>query len=365
MKKNIGFVILICLLAGQLQAQNAVKNLAKQITAGKANDSLKVRAIYEWVAKNIDYDLELLAAIRQKSAEEFQELQEPSKVLKNKKAVCMGYSTLFKELCMAEGIKAEVISGNSKQYYATTKKHVIGDVLHAWNSVKINKKWYLLDATWSAGAVDESYSKFIRRFDDKYYLTEGLEFVKTHLPSDPMWQLLDEPISLKEFKLYNELPVSRTNPAKFQYADTLKTYESMDSTAQKIGMYRRAMRFDPANDDAKLGIGLFYGKLAIAKMNQLNGMNNKVSGKIETAEQARKIIGLKPEFDKLYKESETLFQSARYYFIQVPKNSTFYRTADFNANSMKSTIQQLAANKASMATFFKSLEDFVRKVEKK
>ncbi len=365
MKKIIYFLSFLLIFNAELKAQNTIKNLAKQITAGKANDSLKVRAIYEWVAKNIDYDLELLAAIRQKSAEEFQELQEPSKVLKNKKAVCMGYSTLFKELCMAEGIKAEVISGNSKQFFLATKKHTIGDVLHAWNSVKINKKWYLLDVTWSAGAVDESYSKFIRKFDEKYYLTPSIEFVKTHLPHDPMWQLLEEPISLKEFKMYNELPVSRTNPAKFQYADTLKVYESMDSTAQKIGMYRRAMRFDPANDDAKLGIGLFYGKRAIVFMNELNGMNSKINGRIDSAEQAKKILSLKPQFERLYKESETLFQSARYYFIQVPKNSTFTRTAEFNANSTKSTIQQLAANKASMNTFFKTLEDFVKKAEKR
>jgi transglutaminase/protease-like cytokinesis protein 3 len=170
-----------------------VQNLASQITKNIESDSLKVRAIYDWMTDNIAYDVPLFRKIGRKSVEEFVELQQTEEVLASKKAVCMGYSILFKDLCNASGIKAEFVSGYSKTVEPQTNRPNIPETLHAWNAVKLNGKWYLCDVTWSAGSVDINEGKFFKEKNETYYLSSSQEFAKKHLPFDPIWQLSNEP----------------------------------------------------------------------------------------------------------------------------------------------------------------------------
>lgn len=170
-------------------AEKSIESLAAYLTGPAKNDTQKARAIYRWIAENIDYDVQGLSQGRygDTSAEG---------VLKRGKSVCGGYSNLFKGLANASGLETVVIGGYSKYNY--TPGMSFSDPDHAWNAVKIDEKWYLIDSTWGAGNVENG--KFNRKFEDYFFLTPPVEFVYSHLPEDSMWQLLDEPISKEEFE---------------------------------------------------------------------------------------------------------------------------------------------------------------------
>ena len=70
-------------------------------------------------------------------------------VLKNRFAVCSGYANLYQALGEKMGLKSAVVIG-----YAKGLGYLVGnasDANHAWNAVRINNSWYLIDATWGAG----------------------------------------------------------------------------------------------------------------------------------------------------------------------------------------------------------------------
>jgi transglutaminase/protease-like cytokinesis protein 3 len=67
--------------------------------------------------------------------------------------------------------------------------------------VKIDGAWYLLDVTWSSGYLDAQFHfhRFSSPVNTDYFLTDPPQFVKTHFPDDPWWQLLPKPIKESDF----------------------------------------------------------------------------------------------------------------------------------------------------------------------
>ena len=120
---------------------SSINQLSKYLTEPYNNELDKVRSIFTWIIHHIDYDEKAY------NDDNLRINKSNEDVLRRRKAVCYGYSTLFKELCEAANISAEIVSGYSKR--STDAISNLGEVSHAWNSVKIEGKWYLLDATWS------------------------------------------------------------------------------------------------------------------------------------------------------------------------------------------------------------------------
>ena len=167
-------------------ASSSVKKLTSFLIKEEYSDLEKVRSIYVWVCSNISYDTASFFSGSYSSSA-------PGSVLTSRKSVCQGYAELFTSLAEEAGLESIVISGFSKGYGFT-----VGDTLgsvpnHAWNAVKIDSKWLLLDSTWGAGYV--SGRNFIRRFNDHYFITPAEEFIYDHFPADFRWQLLAESIT--------------------------------------------------------------------------------------------------------------------------------------------------------------------------
>jgi Transglutaminase-like superfamily len=333
-----------------------VQILASKITSGIKSDSLKVRAIYDWITDNIEYDVPLFKKIGRKSAEEFVELQQPEQVLASKKAVCMGYSILFKDLCNASGIKAEFISGYSKSVEPETNRPSIPETLHSWNAVKLNGKWYLCDVTWSAGAVNMTNGEFLKEKNEDFYLTKNSqEFAKRHLPFDPIWQLSSEPLTMREFRLYAELPPNRMNPPKLNYLDSLKVFETQEPENQKVSSYRRALQFDRNNDEAKAAIGYYYsikaGKTAQVCNDLVMSFMNK-----NTNEDYKRAMENRQKITELLSNAEKEMRLARYYYIQIPANSKYSNVADANKQNSEVFLANIKQNQTNLARYY----DFVK-----
>lgn len=165
--------------------------LASYLTSKSKDDVEKVRAIYRWITANIAYDTSGYFS------GSYGDLS-PEGVLKGGKSICAGYSDLFENLSKTAGLETVTISGYAKGYNYDVGDRFSGSPNHAWNAVKLNGTWYLLDSTWGAGHVRDG--SFVREFDDHYFLTSPDEFIFEHYPEDTKWQLLDPPQSLDKFE---------------------------------------------------------------------------------------------------------------------------------------------------------------------
>ena len=196
-------------LALTIKYNHDVYSLTKALTKPFADPVLKARAIFRWITENISYDVKFYNRYdyRGKEPKSFScygdsldcELRKTvwetdyiNRVLDNKKAVCQGYSMLFKKMCNIAGIESEVVPGYVRtQYYEVGTP---GNDDHAWNTVRLNTVDYLLDATWAAGGCtaddDGKLLLFKKHFNDYYWLTPAREFAKNHFPEEAKWVLL-------------------------------------------------------------------------------------------------------------------------------------------------------------------------------
>lgn len=189
-----------------------VEDLANKIEKDFSSDADKVRAAFFWLAKNIRYNLKEFYNPEQRyyrfsyssEAEKEQKLQEVKDKLidatfKNKTGVCEEYAQSFKKICDLLNIEAEVLKG-----YVRNSAKEIGvmpnTTNHAWNAVKVDGKWIILDATWAAGFLRNG--KWIRKFNTYYFDMPKDKTFKTHYPEDQLWVLRFGRMSLEEF--YNQ-----------------------------------------------------------------------------------------------------------------------------------------------------------------
>lgn len=188
------------------------KHLAEYLTQNKANDSDKVVAIWQWITHNIKYNVKDVGKYSSKYGN-------PQYVLKKKKANSLGYAELFTALCKEAKIPVYTVPGYCKIAANYELYNQFFRERYSWNSVEINKKWYLLDATAGAGKIIDREKKLVRRlgrwfnipqwqyqfkfeYDSTYFLPDPKTLAITHCPADPMWQLLNciVPIDLFEKK---------------------------------------------------------------------------------------------------------------------------------------------------------------------
>jgi transglutaminase/protease-like cytokinesis protein 3 len=121
-------------------------NLAKKITAGKRTDTEKSRAIFEWVAKNIAYNAQLVNSPKPP-------LYSALTTYETRVVLCSGYADLSAALHRAVGIEAKVDYGEN----------------HAWNEVKLNGVWQTEDPTYGAGFINLNTGKFVHSYHPAYF----------------------------------------------------------------------------------------------------------------------------------------------------------------------------------------------------
>ncbi len=186
------------------------KQLVHKLTDRFTDEKDKVRAIYVWITDNIKYDWNKFEHnlkkgryhIKGRSKAEILQIKKKIKerkindVYRTGKGVCEDYSLLFKAMCDAIGIKSVIITGKIR-----SNPKAIGifpyRYKHAWNGVRINDSWYLIDATWGAGYVEKG--RFHKKFEDAFFMTNPEIFIISHYPDQPKWQLIKTPVSKKEF----------------------------------------------------------------------------------------------------------------------------------------------------------------------
>ncbi len=190
------------------------KKLAYKLTHHLKTDEEKVAAIHSWMVSHIKYDVK-------KVAKNNFERTSIKTILRKRKAVCLGYTDLFNELCKNANIISASVPG-----YVKGNSDDLNDKLyidkHIWNAVYIDKQWKLIDVCWDAGYVSSYRLTFIGFFvkiltlgtqgiykykphfvkspNNFYYLKGGHYFKTDHIASVPMWQLLNDEQNIEYFE---------------------------------------------------------------------------------------------------------------------------------------------------------------------
>lgn len=167
------------------------QEIAEYLTLKLDKDDEKVRALHIWITHNIKYDETLLSSdITYSSYDEL-----VVETIKNKKGVCYHYAQLFHTMCESIGIESHVISG----YTQEKNSDVVPKISHAWNVVNVESSYAFIDNTWASGYADYK-GNYIQEFVDEYFLIPPKDFIKTHVPFDPIWQFLDNPVNNIDIK---------------------------------------------------------------------------------------------------------------------------------------------------------------------
>ncbi len=266
-------------------------DFAKQNLESK-ND--QARFFYQWIGSNIVYDDELLSNLDKGLVSDtaFWESQDYYRVYENRKGVCAGYAGLYKWFMFEIDIEVAIISGHIRD----ERNHYLeldadDSFRHAWNAIKLDGKWILLDSTWGTSG-NQGVSDFY--FD----IDPGLAII-THFPEESKWQLLKEPLTLEEFNRskfikpywfqigFKDIPVLKedanyyylvykSNPNKnwsinLMYGTDNRNYQFINDTVQIEQDDFTYVRFNKSNIPPKA-----YYKMDLIYKDQDNGTSTSI-----------------------------------------------------------------------------------------
>ena len=282
--KQIKYTLILILIAQTIFAQkgtwnefNAIDKKALQLPdsltkttdqiAGYINsnfvtDKDKSRAIFIWVASNIQYDIDNMYAINfyEKTADKI------AKPLITRKGICENYASLFTDICIKSGIKSFVIEGYTKQ-------NGFADYIpHAWCAALIDNSWFLFDPTWGSGYINDG--KFFKKINNNDYKANPATLIKSHMPFDYLWQFLNYPITNQEF-YEGKTQQNKTKPY-FNFIDSIQLYEKQNPMERLISSAYRVEKNGVKNS-------LVFDRLQHLKLEIENDRQTKIVNLYNTA----------------------------------------------------------------------------------
>ena len=174
----------------------SMEELARSLSALGRDEWERTRALHVWLTQNIAYDTASFFSGRIPP-------QTPESVFRSGAAVCAGYAELFARVGTLMGLNVRVVSGYAKGYGYRAGTRFTG-TNHAWNAVYLAGSWHLFDATWGAGHINGR--AFVRSYTDFWFDPPPELMLRTHLPERSEWQLVERPITLREFEAHAHIP---------------------------------------------------------------------------------------------------------------------------------------------------------------
>lgn len=136
---------------------SAAVSLAQQVTSGAADEIGKVKAVYEYVVGNMNYDYAKAQSVQSGY------LPNVDQVLASKTGICFDYAAVMTAMLRSQDIPTKLVVGYT------------GDVYHAWVDVYIKEmgwvdnfiyfdgvSWKLMDPTFaSSGGNTDAVKQYI------------------------------------------------------------------------------------------------------------------------------------------------------------------------------------------------------------
>jgi hypothetical protein len=194
----------------------SIATIARYITGHFQTKVQKVRAAYAWVTTNIKYDKDSMYSINWAASAE----SKITVAMRRRKGVCENFASIFTGIVRLCGIRSYVVDGYTKQQGQINRNG------HSWCAVELGLQWFFCDPTW-----DEKYKQA------NYFLVPPEVFIQTHMPFDPLWQLLSQPISYQSFSSGHYL--ADENYVGKEMLDSVNVFLSMNELEQMQETVRR------------------------------------------------------------------------------------------------------------------------------
>ncbi|RLB45590.1 MAG: hypothetical protein DRJ42_29610 [Deltaproteobacteria bacterium] len=210
----------------------------------------RAKAVHDYVADRVAYDAPSLAAGRYPP-------QDAETVFQQRIGVCAGYARLVRAIGRAAGLEVVYVVGDAR----------VGDQTeptgegHAWNAMRLDDQWYLMDATWAAGSVNGTV--FTKRYSSDGFLAPPNVFGIRHFPEEPRWQLRAEPLTRGEF---NRQPMLRArfylHGFQLRSPDRSQVDTRSDFLAQvtSTGTHWLMVRAEPRGGGQAIDCGVHHGR---------------------------------------------------------------------------------------------------------
>ena len=134
--------------------------LADEICADCDTDEEKVRAIYNWMIHNFEYDYSYTPMVQYFNVHQ---------TIETRKGICYDFSHLFAALYRSQNIPCYVVDGDKRdnaQYH------------HTWNRVYLNGSWWNIDVTFDTVQAKNQGSLYGLREIEFPYSQDGEYFIK-------------------------------------------------------------------------------------------------------------------------------------------------------------------------------------------
>lgn len=207
---------------------HSVVQLSSYINRTFLGEEAKIRAIYIWMTHRLRYNVFTTFVSRNDLVDENREIEG---TLKSREGVCRQFAMLFRALAGKVGIRVYVIDGYNKS------GTVVLPEPHEWCTARINSQWFLFDPTYGMGYV-RNY-RFVSAPNTDYFKVEPQDLIKSHMPFDPLWQLLERPYSYVEFE-HGAIETGRKVDT-FYWKDSLDVYISQNRLQRLEAAARRVL----------------------------------------------------------------------------------------------------------------------------
>jgi hypothetical protein len=152
-------------------------------------------------------------------------------------------------------------------------------VMGAWVAVFTDNKWWLIDPTWGSGYIRDN--KYVRQLDWQHFLVVPAVSVKTHVPFDPLFQFLDQPLRHDEIR--DAKWTAGSNRPIFNYKDTLAAYTAMPELSRAQNAVARIGQFGITNQLISVELTNLHNTIAYGKQKKLVDAQNLQADKINRA----------------------------------------------------------------------------------
>lgn len=227
--------------AQERYAKKEAKKIAKNIMKKNKGQLNRVKAVNDYIVSNTTYGGTTNARYTTYG------------VLRNKIAVCQGYSITGYRILKEMNIPVKYVKGTSKKQN------------HSWLKVKVSGKWYNLDITWNDPVPNDNYNKSY-----KYFLLSDSQLRKTH-----NWKSSDYPKAInKKYNFLNQTSSVAKNGNTLYYAND-KDRQRLYSFNSKTGKHKKISHTRVQNLVYKKGKLYFSNYSASGKLAKMNTNGKK------------------------------------------------------------------------------------------